>query len=263
MTTANDRSGALKDYARDLVEAARDNPVPTALISMGITWMMIGGSTSSVFRKARDVGQTATASLGAGGRKVVDAASSLAATASETASAGLDTIADRASDVASTASSQLSKGSSQAASAGASIRASINDGLEATTRSLGASDIETPVRKVSSQAGGSAADMLGALRSGFADLLNRQPLVLGALGLAVGASVAAALPHIAAEDALTETVGRLKGSVRDGFSDAFDRASNEARKQGLTPEAASNAVADIGAKAAGVVKAAASDARSG
>ena len=97
---------------------------------------------------------------------------------------------------------------------------------------------------------------------GFNDLLERRPLLLGAVGLAVGAGVAAALPRVALEDAMAGSLGDLKASVRDGFIDAYARAANEAHAQGLTLEAASEALSAVGDKVADVAKGAVHDAKS-
>ena len=73
--------------------------------------------------------------------------------------------------------------------------------------------------------------------------------------------MAAAVPLIAAEQALTDAFGDLKGSVRDGLGSAYDRATAEARAQGLTIEAASNAVSSVGDKISDVAHGAVNDAR--
>ena len=193
----------------------------------------MGGSTPSLVRKARDLGGTAAAGLGAGVRTIGGAASSLTASASDAAASGFNAALDHASDLGSVAKQRLHEGSSTAASAGSGITASVEEGVDAATNAAGdaASTTRATVGRMGSQAGDSAANLLATLRDGFNDLLEHRPLVLGALGLAVGAGVAAVLPHFAAEEAIAGTMGNLKQSVRDGFSDAYTRATNEARTQ--------------------------------
>ena len=87
------------------------------------------------------------------------------------------------------------------------------------------------------------------LRSGYSEMLAREPLVLGAFGLAVGAAVGALLPRTRYEDS---TVGPYRDQLRDeavervreGVEEAADvaketysAARNEADRQGLRPEA--------------------------
>ena len=249
-------------YTEDLLEAARENPLPTALIGIGIAWMITGGNTTSVFRKMRNLGGTAASTIGAGGQKVGDGASALAASIKGSVSAGSTSTAEGASEITSAAKQHMNDGSASVASAGSGIAASISDGFDSATQAVGhiASGTQAHVSGMSRQARDGTVDFVATLRDGFADMLDRQPLVLGALGLAVGAGVAAVLPRIAAEDQLTGTIDNVKGSIREGFVGAYSRAKDEARAQGLTLEAATDAVSNIGAKVSGIAKDTAADA---
>ena len=262
MTSTDARFAVQTSYARDLLEAARDNPVPTALIGVGLIWMVMGGDKSFAFRKLQDFGTSAAKNLGAGSHKVVEGASSLATSVSGAASTGLDMAADHASEMKSSAQQPLHEGSSSAASASSGIAASISDRLDAATHTVGdvASSTRATANGMSSQASNVAVDLTTTLRNGFADLLDRQPLIVGALGLAVGAGLGAALPRVAAEESLTDALGTIKGSVRDGVVGAYTRAADEAHAQGLTLEGVSDAVSTIGDKVSGVAKGAVRDA---
>ncbi len=243
-------------FVSDLVEAARANPTSTALISMGLLWMVMGRNGGSAVGTMRRVGRTAVTGLTAGGRTVGAGASSVASSVSDAVSDGLGTVAGHASAIGAAASRRVADGASSATSAGASTLGSVGDGVSAArhdARDL-ASGAAASAGEAGRQAVGGAADLMASMRDGFADLLQRQPLVVGAVGLAVGAGVAAALPRIAAEDALVETVGGLKDSVREGLGNAYARAANEARAQGLTPDAASRAASEMGEKVTDVAK---------
>ena len=147
-------------------------------------------------------------------------------------------------------------------STGSGLTGSVKGGLDAAGRSAGdvAASAKSTASRMSSQASDGAVDFVTTLRDGFADLLDRQPLVLGALGLAVGAGVAAALPSLAAEEVMGGTLDGLRSSVREGISGAYSRAAEEARAQGLTLDAATDAVSDIGNKVAEIAKVSAGDA---
>ena len=241
-------------FVRDLVDAARENPTSTALIGMGLLWMVMGRNGGSVFGRVRDMGRSAATGIGAGGRMVGAGASSVTTSVSNAVSGGIGAVIDHASDIGTAASQRFSNHASDAASAGSNTIASVGDGLRAAAHD--ARDMAANAAASVKGAGmpshdGALArtpDLLVSMRSGFEDLLRRQPFVVAAAGLAVGAGVAAVLPRIAAEDALAERIGDLKESVREGFGNAYDRATEEARVQGLTPEAASQAVSDIGEK---------------
>ena len=253
MTLGNNDIPASRDgkgFMRDLVDAARDNPASTTLIGAGLLWMVMGRNGGSVFGQMRDLGRTAAGGLGAGGRMVGAGASSVTEGVSNAVSGGLGTVAD----IGATASRRFADHASSVATAGSSSVASMGDGVGAAAhdaRDLAASAAASfkDIGARSSHGGSERGpDLLASMRGGFADLLQRQPFVLGVAGLAVGAGVAAVLPRIAAEDALAGTIGDLKDSVREGFGSAYDRATAEARAQGLTPDAASHAMSDIGDK---------------
>ena len=105
-------------------------------------------------------------------------------------------------------------------------------------------------------------------RDGLSELFRAQPLALGAVGLAIGAGIAAALPKTDVEDAylgeVSQTVKKqapkIAGQQVDKAtalaSDVVEAASAEARKQGLTPDGAKAAVDDITERVGRVVDAA-------
>jgi hypothetical protein len=105
-------------------------------------------------------------------------------------------------------------------------------------------------------------------RDGLSELFRAQPLALGAIGLAIGAGIAAALPKTDVEDAYlgevsqtfktqaTEIAGQQVEKVTTLASDVVEAASAEAKKQGLTPDGAKAAVDDITGRVGRVVDAA-------
>jgi hypothetical protein len=115
---------------------------------------------------------------------------------------------------------------------------------------------------------GAGAEMFGTLHSNLADVFRAQPLALGAIGLAIGAGIAAALPSSELEAAyLGETSDIVKGNAAEFASEQATRATKvagnvmdavteEARRQGLTAEDAKSAVGDFSAKVGRVVDAA-------
>jgi hypothetical protein len=115
-------------------------------------------------------------------------------------------------------------------------------------------------------------------RSGFLETLHEHPLVLGALGLAVGAAIGAALPATEKEDEwLGDTRDRLTDRAKEAGREqvekaraaagaAYSAAREEAERQGLTPEggkaAARSAAESVQRKAERVAEAATEDAKS-
>src|SRR5207244_3882273 len=115
---------------------------------------------------------------------------------------------------------------------------------------------------------GAGAEMFDTARSNLTELFSTQPLALGAIGLAIGAGIAAALPSSEVEAAyLGETSDTVKAQVADFAAeqtaratavaeDVMGAATEEARRQGLTVEGAKSAVGDVSAKVGRVVDAA-------
>jgi hypothetical protein len=90
----------------------------------------------------------------------------------------------------------------------------------------------------------------------LSDLFNRQPLLLGALGVAVGAGIAASIRTTAAEErAFGEASESVRGAVTEkakALKEMADVAVNEAKAQGLTPKAVGEAFRMVGDKVAEV-----------
>ena len=110
-----------------------------------------------------------------------------------------------------------------------------------------------------------ARDVFDTARDNLTELFRAQPLALGAIGLAIGAGIAAALPSTALENtylgeasetvknATSEMAGQQVEKATTVASDAFDAAAAEARKQGLTPDGARAAVDEITGRVSRVV----------
>ena len=105
-------------------------------------------------------------------------------------------------------------------------------------------------------------------KHGFLDTLEEQPLVLGTIGIAVGAALGAALPPTEREDEfMGETRDQLKRQAegegrrqaekaRDVADAAYSAAKEEADRQDLTAEKGKVAAGSLGDKAAKVADAA-------
>jgi hypothetical protein len=112
-----------------------------------------------------------------------------------------------------------------------------------------------PFEKILSLQGSTVQQSIG-------ELFERQPLLLGAVGIAIGAGIAASIPATEAEN---NVMGGASDFVRDAVSEKAaqvkemaDAAVHEAKTQGLTPEAASEALRAIRDKVGGVAQAAVS-----
>jgi hypothetical protein len=216
------------DFVRDLGDAARRNPISAALIGMGAVWLFTGGRT------AGRVGDLVR-------------------------SAGFDRIPETAGNALDAARSTLRSGSE-----------SVGKGVSSATETLkdaGAAGLDRVARtssEVADKAYGYAQnipDASGALfntaRENLSELFRTQPLALGAVGLAIGAGIAAALPATDMEaEYFGEASDNFKEQAADFASEQVSRAatvaedvvtavSDEARNQGLTVDAAKSAIAEL------------------
>jgi hypothetical protein len=235
----SDISEKASGFVRDLGEAARQNPLSAALIGMGVLWLFTGGRT--VERAGKLVRRS-------GFHRIPDAANDAFETVRSTAKSGADAVGGRVTSA---------KDALRDGSAGA---------LDSATR-LGRDYAHTASEFVSSMPG-AGAEMFETVRSNLTDVFRAQPLALGAIGLAIGAGIAAALPPSEVEAAyLGETSDTVKAKAAEFAAEQATQATEaagavmgavtgEARRQGLTVEGAKSVAGDISAKVGRVVDAA-------
>jgi len=233
MTKHNERGGL--PLISDLGDAMRRNPVSTALIGMGLLWLFTGDrarvGAANVARKA-------------GLDRVPDVAAD-----------AIDRVGEHFADVG----GKMSEVGEQAAAAAGDMARTVRD------RGADAFDRASEFGRAIPEAG---ADLLTEARDRLSTLFHEQPLLLGAVGIAIGAGIAASLPSTEVEAELFgETSDDLKAQAR-GFAarateragavarDVASAAAEEARRQGLTQEGAMDAMRDVGGKAQKVAEAA-------
>ena len=227
------------DFVRDLGDAARKNPISAALIGMGVLWLLTGGRT------AERVGDLVR---GAGFDRIPDAAGNAVDAARSTLRSSAESIGDRVSSAAESLRDGGAAGLDRVARAGSEV-----------------ADAAYGYAQNIPDAGGA---LFSTARENLSELFRAQPLALGAVGLAIGAGIAAALPATDLEaEYFGEASDSFKEQAADFASEQVSRAttiaedvvtavSDEARKQGLTADAAKSALADIPGKLGRVVDAA-------
>ena len=216
------------DFVRDLGDAARKNPVSAALIGMGVVWLFTGGRT------AERVGDLVR---GAGFERIPDAAGNALDAARSTLRSGTESVG---------------KGVSSATEA---LRDAGAAGMDRVART--SSEVADKAYGYAQNIPDASGALFSTARENLSDLFRAQPLALGAVGLAIGAGIAAALPATDLEaEYFGEASDHFKEQAADFASDQVSRAatvaedvvtavSDEARNQGLTVDAAKSAIADI------------------
>jgi len=214
-------------------------------------------STSSFVTDLRDAATrnpVSAALIGMGVLWMLTGAKSPAAVGGVLRNAGLDQVPDAWNDVR----SGLKEKAGSVADAAAST-------LDAA-RERGASAMDNVVDYGRAMAEPGA--VFETARDGLSELFRAQPLALGAIGLAIGAGIAAALPKTDVEDAYhgeagqtvktqaAELAGQQVEKATALASDVVEAVSAEARKQGLTPDGAKAAANDLTGRVGRVVDAA-------
>jgi hypothetical protein len=227
-----DRAGPIVDR---LNSAIRENPLAAGLIGAGVAWMLFGG--------AKGFGAVAGAAKGAAGK-----AGSAAAAAGNAMVSGL-------SKAASTAASGVKDSASEIPGSVASIVPDLS--IPDTDGALGAAaDAKSAIGNRLDSAAATGREYGAAIQSRLSESLERQPLLLGAIGLAIGAGIASTFATTAVE---SELMGEQATAAREKLQgltdDVTERATqvvadvkDEAARQGLTTAAAKSAAAGIGEK---------------
>jgi ElaB/YqjD/DUF883 family membrane-anchored ribosome-binding protein len=205
------RSSGGNEFVRNLGTSVRDNPLPLLLIGAGIGWLMMsgnsrtGGTTSSM-------GASPGRSIGTGSSRVrvyggAESGDSMTGRASGAVGAARDSLAgatDQAMDKAGEAYRSV-------ADAAGSVADSLRGAAASVTDRVAGSGQEVQAR---------AGEIGDQARQGVTWLMREQPLVLGAIGVALGAAVGALLPGTEAED-------RLMGETRDAVADRVQTTAQQ------------------------------------
>lgn len=210
-TMVHDAKDKVQNARTSVMETVRENPIPAAMIGVGLAWLLFGRRKprhAAYAIQGHDAqpaepreGNVATRSVHA----IQDAAGAGAHQVNELAhQAGR-----KISDVTSTAASAANRAVHEAGSAIVSTA--------------------SRVQHAGADLGHGAATQARKIRSQGSELFQANPLAVGAAVIAVGAAVALALPHTRIEDDLMgEARDQLADRVQDVAHDAIGRAGDAA-----------------------------------
>ena len=169
MTTSRQGAGT-SDFVGGLQDAIQKNPVSAALIGMGVLWMFTGGNR-------------------------ITAAAALLPAAAKATAAGVANGLQRSAEIASGTGESLRSASGSMVDG---VRDSVSDAAAAVGET--ASKAYDSVKDIASGSASrvsagvnTAGRFWEALQQNLSDTFERQPLLLGAIGLAIGAGMAAAV----------------------------------------------------------------------
>ena len=241
-----------------------------------------GASARGAFEKATDA---AASGLRSAASSVSDTAAGIKDQAAGAAAGIKDQVSGAAAGVKEQAASAAAGLKKRATAVGDSLSTAAQR-MRETAHDLGdqAADTGEQIRRGAQRMGETVQDYSASIGEQVADtreqaaravrqtqeavrsFVNEQPLICAAIGLAVGAAIAAMLPSTEAEDELMgEASDKVKHAVGDTASEQFEAAKSAAgrvateamstaQREGLTPAAAVDAAKQFGAKLETVAK---------
>ncbi|UNG19988.1 DUF3618 domain-containing protein [Stutzerimonas zhaodongensis] len=176
------------EFFSNLSNTVKANPVPTVLTSIGLIWMMAGQN-----RQPHSNVTTAGYNTGSNGPSMGD---------------------------------KLSAKTAGIKQQGASMKEKASHMGQSVSESLGSA--RTRASDSSRQASARLRGGADRARGGFNQLLQEQPLALGAIGIALGALIAASVPPSRREDEmLGEASDRMTDQLRHKAEEGYQKASAE------------------------------------
>ena len=217
------RSSGGNEFVRNLGTSVRDNPLPLLLIGAGIGWLMMaggsrpGGTTSSM-------GASPNHSMGTGSTRVrvygngAESGDSMTGRASAVVSAARGSVAGATDQ----AKEKVGQAYDNVADVASSAPDSIRDAAGAMADSLrgAATSVTDRVTGSGQEVHARAGELGDQAHQGVTWLMREQPLVLGAIGVALGAAVGALLPG-------TEAENQLMGQARDAAADQVQATAQQ------------------------------------
>jgi len=210
----------LGNVGEGISRVVRDNPIPSALICGGVAWLAVSAVRSRANETAQpSSGRNGPLSTGMNdggedvhGRRPMSTARGAVAhgaaggTAGQADQAGLK---DKLAGAAANVQDGIKDGAADAMARGRRVKDAVADRADV---------VRQRAAEYGSQAGETARDAF-----------DRQPLLVGVLGLAVGAAIGLAIPHTRREDdAMGPYRDRLSERVKDYGREQVDRAERVA-----------------------------------
>ena len=188
------------EFASNLGRSVKENPMPALLTAVGVVWMLASNNRPRTSR-AYDYGDRF-----------------------DQRDFNSETLAPSGSE-----SSSWSETGERARSSAQDAISGIGQGARTAAESVGEklSTSRDTVRATLSRTSDSARAQGQRMRDGFQKLFEEQPLVIGALGVALGAAIGAALPRTEQED---QVLGEMRDNVVSAIKDQGAKAYEQVRE---------------------------------
>lgn len=225
------------EFAGNLGRSVRDNPLPVLLIGAGIGWLMMGGNTaqrpaasSPAVRPPQDTGyDNGAAGRSSAGPSLAEragaAGGSLSDAVSDTGHKAAGAVSNVAGKLADAASSTYDKAADATSSTYEGARRTAHDVRDSVSGAVGA--LSSQASDLSQDAWHEAQRAGSQIQGQLARLLEEQPLVIGGIGVALGALLGAVIPRTQVEDQLMgDASDSLKATVTDTAKEQLAQAKD-------------------------------------
>lgn len=225
------------EFTSNLSRQVRNNPMPAALVGLGVLWLMMSDRDRGRARSVRSYPETGRTGDGMGER---------AQQAAAQMGMGLRSTAETMRGAGSSAAESARSAAEGAGEAVHSMASSVGETMSAAGESAG--EWMQSAKEAVQYAGEGASHMQRRTRQTLNELLEQQPILVGAAGVVLGAIVGAMLPSTRIEDEyLGEKRDQLREAVAEQGAQLYEKgkvtatevyraAAEEARAQGLAPE---------------------------
>ena len=221
-----------------LLAAAKENPLSAALIGGGALWLLVGDD--KLKGAAQSAANLASGLVDSGASNLKAAESGLQRTAAPPTAPEMDheasIVAGETRDAVQTATDSVSEAVDR-------VRDRFDEGVAYAREQFAKMGNPLP-----------AGDTLTKAQSSLGELMERQPLIIGAIGLAVGAALAGAFRTTQMED---NYIGGVSDEVKEDLSRRGTAVSNALREAADTIAAEAR---DIGSEAVDRIKQSGTDA---
>jgi ElaB/YqjD/DUF883 family membrane-anchored ribosome-binding protein len=264
-------------WRNNLVDTMKQNPIPTALVGIGLGWLLMEGMRSSDredYRYHHSVYDydnqrlytpenyyegsytgTQQSTMGKVQHRMSDAAHTVqdktghvVQGAKETASNVAHTVSDTASNVAHTVSDTASNVAHTVSDTASSVAHTVSDTASNVANTV--SDTAREAKEMTYRAQEKMRYQAQRAKSNFQYMLEENPLAVGAVAIAAGATLGLMLPSTQKEDELMgetrdhmveqaketakETAKKAQHVAGEAYEAAKETAKEEAKKEGLT-----------------------------
>lgn len=196
----------------NLKAQVRDNPLPLTLIGTGLAWLMLGQgpATNSAPSNKSSTPSANPRQAGSNGMDTgsfADRASDLAGNMGSAVGSSARAVGEMVSDVAGAAGTMVDEAAQK-------VRGNLTEG-------------KRWVDGLADSATSGAKDLSAKARQSATDLFESEPLVIAALGLAIGTAIGAMLPRTSVED---QNLGGYSDKIRDSAQDLMEKGVEGAKE---------------------------------